>query len=219
MQKILQEAIDNNRHWTAHGAVASYIPELAKENPDALGVCIYNIDNTTLCAGDSHTKFTIQSVSKVVTLICALIDKGKETVFSSVGMEPSADPFNSMVKLETRESHKPLNPFINAGAIVCTSMVQGDNGIEKFNRIHNMIKIMADNPAIDINQSVYRSEKLTGNTNRAIAYYLKGAGLIEKDVEDVLDTYFKLCSIEVTALDVEKMASVVANNFITPWSN
>ena len=134
-------------------------------------------------------------------------------------MEPSADPFNSMVKLETRESHKPLNPFINAGAIVCTSMVQGDNGIEKFNRIHNMIKIMADNPAIDINQSVYRSEKLTGNTNRAIAYYLKGAGLIEKDVEDVLDTYFKLCSIEVTALDVAKMASVVANNGITPWSN
>ncbi|MDK2803129.1 MAG: glutaminase [Peptostreptococcaceae bacterium] len=219
MQKILQEAIDNNRHWTAHGAVASYIPELAKENPDALGVCIYNIDNTTLCAGDSHTKFTIQSVSKVVTLICALIDKGKETVFSSVGMEPSADPFNSMVKLETRESHKPLNPFINAGAIVCTSMVSGDNGIEKFNRIHNMIKIMADNPAIDINQSVYRSEKLTGNTNRAIAYYLKGAGLIEKDVEDVLDTYFKLCSIEVTALDVAKMASVIANNGITPWSN
>ena len=98
-------------------------------------------------------------------------------------------------------------------------MVQGDNGIEKFNRIHNMIKIMADNPAIDINQSVYRSEKLTGNTNRAIAYYLKGAGLIEKDVEDVLDTYFKLCSIEVTALDVAKMASVVANNGITPWSN
>lgn len=110
-----------------------------------------------------------------------------------------------MVKLETRESHKPLNPFINAGAIVCTSMVQGDNGIEKFNRIHNMIKIMADNPAIDINQSVYRSEKLTGNTNRAIAYYLKGAGLIEKDVEDVLDTYFKLCSIEITALDVAKI--------------
>ncbi|SNS81835.1 L-glutaminase [Anaerovirgula multivorans] len=219
MESILKNAIENNKKWTEFGQVASYIPELAKGNSEALGACIFDTNCNMILGGDYDTRFTIQSVSKVAILICALIDKGKKTVFSKVGMEPSTDPFNSLAKLETRESHKPLNPFINAGAIVCTSLASGDNGIEKFNRIHNMIKRMTNNDEIEVNHSVYRSEKLTGNTNRAIAYYLKGANIIEKDVEDVLDTYFKLCSIEMVVEDVAKMACVIANDGIAPWSN
>jgi len=219
VESILKNAIKNNKGWTKLGHVASYIPELAKGNRDALGACIFDIDCNTISAGDHETRFTIQSVCKVITLICALIDNGKENVFSKVGMEPSADPFNSLAKLETRESHMPLNPFINAGAIVCTSLVAGDNGIEKFNRIHSMIRRMANNDKIDVDHSVYRSEKLTGNTNRAIAYYLKGANIIERNVEDILDTYFKICSIEVNVEDVARMACVIANNGIAPWSN
>lgn len=219
MEKLLKTVIENNRVWTKKGKVATYIPELAKANPDALGVYVMDLECNEFYAGDYETRFTIQSVSKVITLICALMDKGKETVFSKVGTEPSSDPFNSMIKLETRDSHKPLNPFINAGAIVCTSLVSGDNGIEKFERVHQMIKKMADNPDIQVNYQVYSSEKLTGNTNRAIAYYLKGANIIDRDVEDVLDAYFKLCSIEVTVKDVAKIASVIANGGIAPWSN
>ncbi|WP_129598311.1 glutaminase A [Anaerophilus nitritogenes] len=219
MQKLLDTIIENNRIWTKEGGVATYIPELAKANPDALGIYMVDLEGNCFYGGDYETKFTIQSVSKVITLICALMDKGKENVFSKVGSEPSADPFNSMVKLETRNCHTPLNPFINAGAIVTTSLVCGDNGIEKFDRVHGMMKKMADNENIQVNYEVYKSEKLTGNTNRAIAYYLKGAGVIEKDVEDVLDAYFKLCSTEVTVKDVSKIASVIANGGVTPWSN
>ncbi|QXM06926.1 glutaminase A [Crassaminicella indica] len=219
MEELLKTIIDNNRIWTKHGKVASYIPELAKANPDALGIHIFDLECNEFYAGDYETAFTIQSVSKVITLICALIDKGKEAVFSKVGTEPSADPFNSIIKLETRNSHKPLNPFINAGAIACTSLVSGDNGIEKFERVIEMVKKMANNPNIQVNFNVYQSEKLTGNTNRAIAYYLKGANIIERDVEDVLDAYFKLCSIEVTVKDVATIAAVIANGGITPWSN
>ncbi|MBM7871683.1 glutaminase [Clostridium pascui] len=219
MKTILKNVIENNRDITKFGQVATYIPELAKGNRDALGACIFDTSCNSILEGDYETKFTIQSVSKVVTLICALIDNGKEAVFSKVGNEPSADPFNSLLKLEIQENHKPLNPFINAGAIVCTSLVSGDNGIEKFSRIHNMIKKLSNNDDIDVNYSVYNSEKLTGNTNRAIAYYLKGANIIEKDVEDILDTYFKSCSIEVLVEDIAKVASVIANNGVAPWSN
>ncbi|MBF4692578.1 glutaminase A [Fusibacter ferrireducens] len=214
----LRNAIENNRDVTKLGEVASYIPELAKGNRDALGACIFDTGGNLLLEGDYETKFTIQSVSKVITLICALIDNGKEIVFSKVGNEPSSDPFNSLLKLEIEENHKPLNPFINAGAIVCTSLVAGDNGIEKFTRILNMIRKLANNENIEVNYPVFRSEKLTGNTNRAIAYFLKGAGIIEKDVEDILDTYFKCCSIEVDVEDIARIASVIANNGIAPWS-
>ncbi len=219
MQSILKTAIENSKKITKNGKVATYIPELAKGDRDALGACIFDISGNIILEGDYQTKFTIQSVSKVVILICALIDNGKDVVFSKVGKEPSADPFNSLVKLEMKETHKPSNPFINAGAIVCTSLVEGDNGIEKFSKIHNMMKKLANNNDIEVNYSVYNSEKLTGNTNRAIAYYLKGAGIIEKDVEDVLDAYFKCCSVEVVVEDIARMASVIANNGVAPWSN
>lgn len=218
MQKTLDTIIENNRIWTNDGKVATYIPELAKANPEALAVHVADFENNNFFAGDHETKFTIQSVSKVITLICALIDRGEEKVFSKVGSEPSADAFNSMARLETRDSHIPLNPFINAGAIVTTSLVSGDNGIEKFDRVHSMMRRMADNDDIHVNYEVYKSEKLTGNTNRAMAYYLKGAEVIERDVEDVLDAYFKLCSVEVTVQDVAKMACVIANGGVAPWS-
>nr|WP_207755337.1 glutaminase A [Clostridium pascui] len=215
----MKRVIEDSRDITKLGQVAAYIPELAKGDRDALGVCVFDVNCNSILEGDYKTKFTIQSVSKVVILICALIDNGKDEVFSKVGSEPSSDPFNSLLKLEINDDHKPLNPFINAGAIVCTSLVSGDNGIEKFSRIHNMMKKLANNDEIDVNYSVYNSEKLTGNTNRAIAYYLKGANIIEKDVEDILDAYFKCCSIEVLVEDVAKIASVVANNGVAPWSN
>ncbi|MBF8983802.1 glutaminase A [Lutibacter sp. B2] len=219
MQKLLKTTIENNRIWTKEGKVATYIPELAKANPDALGIHIVDLEGNDFYEGDCETKFTIQSVSKVITLACALIDRGKEKVFSKVGAEASADPFNSMVKLETRDSHTPLNPFINSGAIVTTSLVAGDNGIEKFDRVHEMMKKMSNNDDLKVNYDVYKSEKLTGNTNRAIAYYLKGAEVIERDVEDILDAYFKLCSMEATVKDVARMASVLANDGVSPWSN
>jgi len=219
MQEILNEIIESNRKWVEDGDVACYIPELAKANKSALAIHLFDLDaGKGFFGGDHKTKFTIQSISKVITLICALMDKGEDIVFSKVGVEPSADAFNSMVRLETRDSHVPLNPFINAGAIVTTSLVAGDNGIEKFNRVHKMMKLMANNEDIIVNHEVYKSEKLTGNTNRAMAYYMKGAGVIERDVEDVLDTYFKSCSVEVTVGDVAKMASVLANGGVAPWS-
>jgi glutaminase len=219
MRSILKTAIEKGKQITGSGTVATYIPELAKGNSDALGACIFDTNCNVILEGDFDTKFTIQSVSKVIILICALIDNGKDVVFSKIGMEPSADAFNSMVKLEIKVTHKPSNPFINAGAIVCTSLVAGDNGIDQFNRIHNMMKRLSNNNNIEVNNSVFKSEKLTGNTNRAMTYYLKGANIIEKDVEDVLDTYFKCCSVEVVVQDVARIASVIANNGVAPWSN
>lgn len=218
MKDLLIEIVEKNRPYTKEGRVADYIPELSRANPEALAISICKLDSECLEAGDTDTRFTIQSVSKIFTLIQALIDRGEDAVFSKVGYEPSTDHFSSIAKLEVTESHKPLNPFINAGAIVTTSLVKGDNGFEKFNKVHQLICKLANNDDIHVNQWVYNSEKLTGNTNRALAYYLKGAGIISRDVEDVLDAYFKLCSLELTNKDVATMASVLANKGTAPWS-
>ncbi|SHH28389.1 glutaminase A [Tepidibacter thalassicus] len=205
MKELLQEIIDKNRKYTKEGNVATYIPELKKANRDDLGLCIIDVNNNIYEVGDCEKKFTIQSVSKPITLALALMDNGKDRVFSKVGMEPSGDPFNSIMKLEITKPSIPYNPMINAGAIVITSMIKGKNNDEKFERMLNFFRKLSGNKNLDINYDVYMSEKRTGDRNRAMAYLLKSEGILQGDVEMVLDLYFKQCSIEVTVKDLAKI--------------
>lgn len=218
MKELLESILDKNRHWTKEGKVATYIPGLSNANPDALGICVSTLNGETYCAGDSEMKFTIQSISKVVALMLALEDKGAERVFSKVGMEPTDDAFNSMLTLENSNSHKPINPMINAGAIVTVSLIEGETCKEAFNRILEFTRRITGNPEIGINEAVYASEKETGNRNRALAYFMKSTGVIEGNVEEVLDAYFRQCSIEATCRDIAHIGAVLANDGVIPWN-
>ncbi|CAH2212302.1 glutaminase A [Tepidibacter aestuarii] len=212
MDKILQQIIDDNKTYTEHGNVATYIPELRKANKNDLGICIVDMDNNIYEAGNCDNKFTIQSVSKPITLALALMDNGKDKVFSKVGMEPSGDPFNSIMKLETSKPSIPYNPMINAGAIMITSMIKGRNNADKLNRMMNFFKKLSGNEKLSINEEVYMSEKLTGDRNRAMAYFLKSEGVLTENVEDVLDLYFKQCSIEITVRDLARIGVNLASH-------
>jgi glutaminase len=218
MNKLLENVIENNRHWTKNGKLAAYIPELSKTNPDSLGVSIITLDGEEYYGGDYETKFTMQSISKIITLMLALLDNGREGVFSKVGVEPTADAFNSIINLETKSPQRPLNPMINAGAIATVSLIAGNNGKESFNRILNFTRKITGNPDININSEVYKSEKATGDRNRSLAYFMKSTGVIEQDVEQVLDVYFRQCSMEVTCKDIARIGAMLANDGVLPWS-
>jgi glutaminase len=212
MKKLLESIIEANKIWTKQGKVANYIPELSKANIDTLGVYVVTLNGEEYFAGDYETKFTIQSISKVITLMLALLDNGKEKVFEKVGVEPTADAFNSIINLETKNDQKPLNPMINAGAIATASLIKGSNADEAFSRILEFTRKITGNPHIEINSNVYESEKLTADRNRALAYFMKGAGVIENDVEDVLEVYFKQCSMEVSCKDIARIGAMIAND-------
>lgn len=211
MKRILDTIIENNRHWASKGTVASYIPELAKADPNILGICVTTLDGREYHSGDYDTKFTLQSISKVITLMLAILNNGTEYVFSKVGMEPTEFSFNSITNLESRPQKKPLNPMINAGAIATSSLISGKNSEEKFNNILNFTRKICENNLIDVNNEVYKSEKATGDRNRALAYYMKSNGIIEGDVDEILDVYFKACSIEVTCKDIARIGAMLAN--------
>lgn len=218
MNRLLEAVVENNRHWTKEGKVATYIPELGKADPNTLGICITTLHGEEYFGGDYETKFTIQSISKVITLMLALLDNGRDRVFSKVGVEPTADAFNSIITLETKNTQKPLNPMINAGAIATVSLIEGKNSEESFNRILNFTRKITGNPDININNDVYNSEKATGHRNRALAYFMKSTGVIETDVEEVLDVYFKQCSMEATCKDIARIGAMLANDGVLPWS-
>ncbi|SHJ98557.1 L-glutaminase [Clostridium cavendishii DSM 21758] len=218
MKRLLETLVENNREITKKGNLASYIPELLNADKNDLGVAVITLDGKVHSAGDCSKKFTMQSISKVVSLILAIQDNGKERVFEKVGMEPTGDSFNSIVNLEIKQKVKPYNPMINAGAIATTALIYGVSEEEKFEKILNFTRKVTGNNDIDINKSVYKSEKLTGDRNRYLAYYLKSNNTIDGDVEDILDLYFKQCSIEVNCIDIAKFASMLANDGILPWS-
>ena len=141
----------------------------------------------------------------------ALIDNGEVGVFAKVGMEPTGDDFNSMLKLELVEPGKSFNLLINAGAIAISSLIHGDSPDQKTERILRFFQELAGGAPLSINDSVFRSESATAHRNR-LAYFLKDNKVLgdEIDVEDVLRVYFKHCAIEINVEQLSRMALVLA---------
>jgi glutaminase len=163
-------------------------------------------------AGEIETYFTLQSISKVLTLALALMDHGQEYVFERVGMEPTGDPFNSIAKLETVNPSKPLNPMINAGALAVTNMIKGKNKEEKFERIITFVRNLTNNHTISVSEKVAQSEYDTAWLNRSLCYFLKEHGIIQGDVEELMELYTKQCAIQMRSLDLAKIGAVFALN-------
>jgi len=195
------------------GSVADYIPELSKANPDWFGIAIVTNDGHVYQVGDTRQLFSIQSISKAFTYGIALEDQGEKAVAARINVEPSGEAFNS-ISLEP-VTGRPLNPMINAGAIVATSLVNGDGGDAKFNRILEKFSRYAGRKLF-VDDAIYQSEKTTGYRNRAIAHLLRNYNILENDPEEPLDAYFQQCSIMVNARDLAVMGAALANDGVNP---
>ena len=194
------------------GAVADYIPELAKADPRTLALSLATLDGAIYTVGEL-VPFTIQSVSKPFVYALALADSGSDRVLARVGAEPTGDPFNS-ISLD-QASGRASNPMVNAGAIVTANLVGGTNREEQFQRILEGLSAFAGR-SLSVDESVYASERDTGDRNRAIAFLMRSAGLLEADVDAAVEMYFRQCSVLVTAQDLAVMAATLANAGVNP---
>ena len=61
-----------------------------------------------------------------------------------------------------------------------------------------------------VDDEVFRSENETGDRNRAIAYLMRNFGMLDGDVDEVLDLYFRQCSLLVTCRDLAVAAATLA---------
>lgn len=195
MEQILKSIIEKNKVYTKVGKIASYIPQFEKVKKNNLGVYIYDIDGKEYCAGDYKTTFTMQGISKIISLMIALIDNGSKEYFSRL-----------------------LNPMINSGAIAAVSLIHGYSPEVVFHKIVAYARKLTGNPKLDVNWEIYKSEKNTGYKNKAIAYFMKSNGAIKGNVEEILDIYFRQCAIEVDCRDIAKIGAVLANDGIIPWN-
>ncbi len=179
------------------GRVADYIPQLAEVNPDQFGIAIVLADGRQFCAGDADTNFSIQSISKLFALSLAL-EKHGDAVWQRVGREPSGDPFNSIVQLES-DHGIPRNPLINAGAIVVADMLlEGRPPAAALNEVLQFIRAAADSPDIDLDAAVAESEKENGFRNAALANFMRASGNLKHAPTEALDLYFHQCAIAMS---------------------
>ena len=190
------------------GRVAQYIPELSRVSPNQFGAHLLTMEGGSFGVGDCKTKFSIQSISKVLSLSLAYKLKG-DKIWDRVGVEPSGNPFNSLLQLET-DGGIPRNPLINAGAmVVCDILVSSlKNPLIDF---INFIRVITDNDEINYSESVAVSEKSVGYRNIALCNFIKSFGNIKNDANEVLDFYFHMCSIEMSCKELTKAFMFLAH--------
>lgn len=214
---IVLDAYHKASERLGEGECASYIPALAAVDPRLLAVSVTLPDGRTYSAGDSKVRFTLQSISKVILLGVALSEAGFDKVFSRVRMEPSGDPFNSIVRLET-VSPCPSNPMINAGAIAVTSCIPGASPAERFEKVLAFARRIMDNPQLDYDRETYASESSNSARNQALAYMMEATKVIPAPVSEHLEIYFKACSLLVNCEEISFLGAVLANDGVSPRS-
>src|SRR5262245_34586369 len=200
--QILLDRLHGRYAALSDGQVATYIPELAKADPDAFGICLATTDGRVYEAGDTRRSFTIQSISKPFVYGMALEDHGETAVRARIGVEPTGDAFNSISLAP--DTGCPLNPMINAGAIAATALVAGHSRDDRLARLLGALSLYAGRD-LEVETAVYRSERATGHRNRAIGHMLRTFDILREDPEATLDLYFRQCSVAVQCRDLSIM--------------
>lgn len=198
------------------GQVSNYIPELSKVDPNSFGVQLTTIHGEEYAYGDSNIRFSIQSIAKVFSYVLAY-SRIKSDLWHRVGVEPSGTAFNSLVQLEN-DLGIPRNPFINAGAIVICDILVSELDSPKEEML-TFVRELSGVDSINFNKRVAESEKSNGFRNFALVNFMKSFGNIHNEIDEVMDLYFHICSIEMSCEELSKGFLFLANNGVVPYSS
>ncbi len=206
---ILHEIYEETQKYRDLGNPVSYIPELAKVDPNQYGIYLQTIEGEEVGVGDYLIPFSIQSISKVFTLAMGFSIL-KEELWKRIGVEPSGNPFNSIMQLEI-EKGIPRNPLINAGAIVLSDILIShlDHPLDDY---LNFVRQLSKCPTIEYDENIAQSEKRQGYLNAAIANMLKHHGNIKNNIDEVLSFYFHQCAVTMDCKQLTQAFIPFANH-------
>lgn len=206
---ILETILAEVRPLIGQGKVADYIPALASVEGSRLGIAICTVEGQLWHAGDATERFSIQSISKVLSLVVAMRHYSEDEIWQRVGKDPSGSPFNSLVQLEM-EHGIPRNPFINAGALVVCDMLQGRLSAPR-QRMLEVVRALSGVTDTAYDAVVARSEFEHSARNAAIAWLMKSFGNFHHDVTTVLQNYFHYCALKMSCVELAKTFVFLAN--------
>jgi glutaminase len=211
IESIYQELLNERA-----GAVANYIPQLGRIDPEQLAIAVCTTDGQRFSVGDHSVNFCLQSVCKPINYLLALEEHGASTVHRHVGCEPSGVHFN---ELSLSDRGIPHNPMINSGAIMCSSLIRpADMMADRFDYVADAWRRLAGGGRIGFNNAVYLSERDSADRNFALGYFMreKKAFPSGADLLNTLEFYFQCCSIEIDTESLAATAAALATGGIAP---
>ncbi|MDA3891549.1 MAG: glutaminase [Salinivirgaceae bacterium] len=213
---LLEEVYQEVLSLDLKGTIATYIPELANVDESKFGISLITTQGAVFSVGNTEEKFSIQSISKVFAL-AVVYPILKESLWERVGVEPSGNPFNSLIRLEN-ENGVPRNPLINSGALVITDCLREifENPIDT---VLEFIRKVSNTPDIDYCEATAQSELTHSSRNKALAYFIKSYGNIKSDVEELIESYSYQCSIEMTCTELARAFLLFANTGVNFYTN
>jgi glutaminase len=201
------------------GAVADYIPQLKRVNPEKFGIAVCTVDGQRFSTGDTSDPFCVQSICKPINYSLALEEHGVAAVHRHVGREPSGRGFN---ELSLTDDGLPHNPMINSGAIMTCSLLRSrDELADRFDHVAATWRRLSGSSRLGFNNSVYLSERRTADRNFALGYFMREHGAFPEgtDLVETLEFYFQCCSIELDTQSLAVVAATFANAGINPLTN
>uniref|UniRef100_A0A0K0DQQ2 glutaminase n=1 Tax=Angiostrongylus cantonensis TaxID=6313 RepID=A0A0K0DQQ2_ANGCA len=211
-------------------SVATYIPQLARADPNSFAISVCTVDGQRISWGDALKPFCLQvslfiflfnhmktqrnahaySVSKPFTYALVHDELGPDELHSHVGQEPSGRLFNDIC---LDHNKKPHNPLINAGAIVVASLMKRHASLsDRFDFAIHQMRRFSGAGYVGFNNAVFLSERETADRNYALSYYMR-------EHKDTLDLYFQLCAIETNCDTLAVMAATLANGGVNPMNS
>lgn len=211
VRELFRLATDNR-----DGAVADYIPQLSRVEPEQFGLAMCTIDGQRMTEGDATTPFCVQSVSKPFNYCFALEEVGEDEVHRHMGCEPSGVSFN---ELALNGRGRPHNPMINAGGIMSGSLIRRDATVaDRFDHVASMWRRLAGGRALGFDNATYLSERATADRNFALGYSMREHGAFPAggDLVENLEFYFQCCSLQTTADVLSVVGATLANGGLCP---
>lgn len=213
MDKFLESVIDYGKNFTSQGKLVDYIEILKDADKNALGACIIDKDGRVYEAGKSREEFAIMSIVKVLLFEIVLENYELYEIKEYMRLEGSSKAYNSILDLEA-EGGKPVNPFINAGAITSSYLIYKKFKDKSVEVLMKRARIVMEDDSLDYSQTLLDTARTGGENNLALAWILKKHGIIDRytSVEDVINLYNLACSIMVNTRDLAAFASMISKD-------
>jgi glutaminase len=203
LEDNLQQWLELAKQEVNKGKLPSYIPLLAKVNPQAIAIAIQPIKGDLLIAGDTSLTFPLMSVIKPFLLFYLLETQGFEQVFKIVDRKATSEPFNAIPE------GKPKNPMINSGAIALSSRLESWEIFQKWLNQKSDTNLTLDLEMLDSVRSV------ANRRNFAIANQLQSLGIIENP-DQALAVYEEICCLRGNVTDLAKIGALLVDTQQSP---
>ncbi|MFF7292640.1 glutaminase A [Microbacterium sp. NPDC008134] len=188
------------------GAVDDSIPELARADPDLLGIALVTVEGVLRASAQADVLISIQSAVKPFLFALALQDHGPAAL-DLVGIEPTGEAFDA-IKLESGTG-RPPNPMVNAGALLTAALVDGADAASRSGRILDGLSAFAGRD-LRVSESIAESEHLLGDRNHALAHLMRSEGTLVIGADEAVAVYARACAVLVDARDLAVMGATLA---------